>query len=428
MTYEEALYFIHSRNRFGSVLGLQRIETLLTHLGNPHHRLSFIHVAGTNGKGSITAFCSGLLRAAGKKTGMYISPFVVDFRERIQINGTYIPKEDLCRWMETIQPVVEKLDTEGQSITEFELITALAFCYFEEEGCDVVCLETGLGGRFDATNIIPPPLCSVIASISLDHTDILGDTTEKIAFEKAGIIKRGSPVILYPLQDERAQGVIQAIAEERGCALLIPNLSTLSGVQVNTGATCFCYEGKDYILSLLGEHQVYNAITALTAVRAVCVLSAQQEQQGLQNTVFPARFEKLLSDPPVFLDGAHNPDGAKALAEVLTKCGLRPIAVVGMLKDKDYPAVLSTVLPLCRKAITVTPNNPRALPAEELKKTAAVYCPAQCADNITQALEMALHERKPDEAIMIFGSLYLAGEIRDQIKKDKRFDPKGKKE
>lgn len=416
MNYEETLNFIHSLDRFGSRPGLERIRELLECLGNPQNRCRCIHVAGTNGKGSVTMYCSHVLKTAGYHVGTYISPFVVDFRERIQYNGEYISKDDLCRIVGDLLPHYEAMKRDGKQITEFELITAAAFCFFAEKCCDVVCLEVGMGGRFDATNVIEKPLVSVICSISLDHTKILGDTVEKIAFEKCGILKKGCPAVSYPLQTDGVLAVIMEQCAQKNCKLHLPSAAAVRINDDRLFHLSFTYDGMNFTPRLLGTHQIYNAVTAVEALKCLrtqgFTLENEQIESGISETVFPARMEVLSSDPPVIVDGAHNPSGIASLCDSIRKLPQKPILVMGMLADKDYHEAVREIAPLAEKFFAVTPDNPRRLDCRTLAECAAAYTDAEAFDDPRAAIRKALNAAGHDRAVILCGSLYLASTLR----------------
>lgn len=406
MNYSEALEYIHSLGVFGSVLGLERIEELTKALGNPQDDLKFIHVAGTNGKGSTCTMIAEILTTLGFKTGLYTSPFVVDFRERIQINGEYIGKEDVAR-------LTEQVKNTKVHVTEFEFITALAFLYYKEQKCDFVVLETGLGGRFDATNVISSPLCSVITKIDYDHTAYLGDTLSQIASEKCGIIKQ-SLTVCYPLQENEALEVIKQKANR----LILPPTDEINIIKTKSIGNTFIYKGTEYETSLSGLHQVYNAITAIETVKLLGLEADEKAlQKGIKNASVPARMEIISETPLVILDGAHNPDGAKALATYMENLNGHIVAICGMMADKNCEGFLSKVLPFCRKVITVTvTENPRTESAENLAKFSQKYCgKVSAADSYSEAITEALSDINGNEALFVFGSLYLAGGIREKL-------------
>ncbi len=406
MNYNDALDYIHSLSVFGSVLGLERIEKLTKALGNPQNDLKFIHIAGTNGKGSTCTMIAKILSSAGYKTGLYTSPFVVDFRERIQVNGNYIEKEALAR-------LVEKVKNIGVQVTEFEFITAVAFLYFKEQKCDFVVLETGLGGRFDATNVISSPLVSVITKIDYDHTAYLGETLSEIAGEKCGIIKQ-STTVCYPLQEREAFDTIK----QKANALVLPDIEDLKILKTETFGNTFIYKGVEYETSLSGLHQVYNAVTAIDTVELINLnIKKDAFIKGIKEASIPARMEIISQNPLVILDGAHNPDGANALSGYMKQFKGRVVAISGMMADKNCEGFLKKVLPFCKKLITVTvTENPRTETAEKLAAISSKFCAdVETADSYTKAVKKAVLSLEENEALFVFGSLYLAGGIREEL-------------
>ena len=430
MTYEEAVKTIDSLLVFGSKPGLERVKELVERIGAPDQQLKFVHVAGTNGKGSVCAYVSSILKSAGYKTGLFISPYVLEFRERFQINGEMIPYDTLAALVEEIYPVVLAMKDEGKIITEFEMVLAVALQWYAREQCDIVVLETGLGGRFDATNIIDTPLASVIMSISLDHTAILGDTVEKIAFEKCGIIKEGGTTVLYGDQPEGVLPVVQQTAKERHNTLLIADTEPITLVSSGLEGSTFTIQSDivtngaemTYTTPLIGAHQINNAAAALYTVAALrqkgIMIPETAVQQGLAQTKFPARLELLQKEPVILLDGAHNPGGAAALSKAIREhlSGQRKVAVMGMLADKDVDTVLSQLAPLFDRVVTVAPPNPRAMTAADLAKRMAAYgIPAEAQEDYSAAFRKAkayAAAYDPPAAIVICGSLYMASEMR----------------
>lgn len=396
MNYNEALNYIHSLPRFCEA-GLHRIESLMTALGNPQDKLRFIHVAGTNGKGSVSAMTASVLQTAGYKTGLFVSPFIVCFRERIQVNGEYISETDLAR-------LATRVKNTGLETNEFEFITAVAFLYYIERGCDVVVLETGLGGRLDATNIIKNPLASVITGIGLDHTEILGETTALIAKEKCGIIKN-APVFTTYNQPSDAMAVIKSYNN-----VTVTEKESLTVIEASLNANRFVYRGEEYSLGLIGDYQIENAMLAIDTLLG-CGLEVEINdiKTGLQNTSFPARLERVRKNPPVLIDGAHNPHGAHSLLKTVKDIE-NLILVLGMMEDKDCDEFLSIIAPIAKKIITVTvKGNPRTMTAQKLKSKAAAYCSdVVAANDYLEALTLAGNENP----VLIAGSLYLASEIR----------------
>ncbi|MBR5496002.1 MAG: bifunctional folylpolyglutamate synthase/dihydrofolate synthase, partial [Oscillospiraceae bacterium] len=345
MTYTQALEYIHSFDKFGSKLGLERILKLLDLMGNPQKSLKFVHIAGTNGKGSTTMMCANVLKESGYKVGTYISPFVLEFRERIQICGQMIPQTDLAQLVEQIAPLVKKLNDDGDVLTEFEIVTCIALLYFCNQKCDVVCMEVGLGGRFDATNVIENPLVSVITSISLDHTQILGDTTDKIAFEKCGIIKQNCPCVTYPCQDIDALATIMEQCQAKNSTLVMPSKNAIEILQSDLSGNRFIYDETEFKTSLLGNHQIYNAVTAIETLKQLVYkgfnITKQSLLRGIENTTFPARCEILQKSPLVILDGAHNESGIKTLTALIDDMGTKVNVIMGILKDKEVDIAVS---------------------------------------------------------------------------------------
>lgn len=419
MNYVQAINYIHSLNRFGIHPGLERIEELCRAVGNPQDRLKFVHVAGTNGKGSTSTMIASALTACGKKTGLFTSPFVSEFLERIQIDGSPCDKELFAKCVTELEPIVAEMATRDMQPTEFEVITAAAFMIFERENCDICVLEVGLGGRLDSTNVIDTPLVSVIASISLDHTAILGETVEEIAKEKCGIIKENGKTVCYPWQEKEAFDVINDTCERMNNSLFIPNVRGIIAVENRIDGVQFTYNSTEYKLSMSGEYQVYNAVTAIEACR-VLGLDEASIKQGIEAAKVPARMEVISTSPLVLLDGGHNEDGGKAVAESLASMlnGKRIFAVIGMMADKNVESYLEKVATLCSfVAATTVADNPRAMTADELEQKAKIYC--KNTKHFSSAQEAIEYARKniPDyDCLLVCGSLYLAGEVRNQLK------------
>lgn len=407
MNVNDAINFIHSLERFGTKLGLETTAELLSRIGNPHKKLKFIHVAGTNGKGSTSSYIANILMAKGYKTGMYISPFVNKFNERIQINGQYISDEELSEYVEIIKNVID--DTCNP--TEFEVVTAIGMLHFVEHGCDYVVLEVGLGGRFDATNVIPVPEVAVITSISIDHTDLLGDTVSKIAFEKAGIIKKNGTVVTYADNPEDADLVFEQTAESKNCRLIKGDKSQINVTEKSIEQTVFDYKGERYAISMLGSHQVYNAVTAIETANALGI-EKKYIKEGLLNSSFGGRLEVISKEPLVLIDGAHNYSGVLALKDALTQyfSGKKITLVMGMLKDKEYEKCIKTLAPLANNFIATEPQNPRKLPAKELCEVAGKYTDnTEYYEDKNTAVRKALSYN--NDVTCICGSLYLIGNI-----------------
>jgi len=405
MSYNETLNYIHSLGNFGMPAGLDRIKAVLEKLGNPQDRLKAIHIAGTNGKGSVSAMLSNVFTSAGYKTGLFISPYIIDFRERIQINGEYISENDLCFYT---QKVIET----NIKLIEFEFITAVAFLYFADKNVDILICETGLGGRLDATNTLDNLICAVITKIGLDHTAILGDTIEKITAEKCGIL-RDCPVIISPNQKKAALKEIEKHANN----LTVLDFKCCEIIKSDITGNTFIYKGEKFETKLSGEYQVENALIVIEAVRQSGYnIPYNILYSGIKNTFFPARLEVVSENPLVVIDGAHNPDGAQVLSLELKKFGGRVTAVIGMMKDKNYKEVLAETLPYCKNAVAVEVENmPRSLKKEELKIAAEEFCPLYLSSSYADAINKA-KELAGDNPIFIFGSLYLAADLRKILK------------
>lgn len=418
MTYEEALQKINDRLLFGIKPGLERIRALCDALGNPEKRTRFVHVAGTNGKGTTCTLVANVLRAAGYRTGLYTSPYVLDFRERFRINGEMISKDDVIDEVARVASVAEQLEAAGETVTEFEFITAMALDWFARQSCDFAVLEVGLGGRMDATNVIGVPEAAAIASISLDHTAVLGDTLEQIAFEKAGIIKPGGAVALYADNPECVVREISTICAERGAKLHVADESRMQVRGTSLDGTAFTWDGLALTTPFTGAHQMHNAATALTVVDILrergVQISDDALQKGFSTAYIAARMERLSEKPLVILDGGHNPGCAAALHEVLAThlSGRKITAVMGIMSDKDSMRYLARVAPQFSKIVTLAPHNPRALEAEALAEEARAFCAdVTAASTIEEAL--ALSRVEGDEVLVICGSFFLASEIRD---------------
>lgn len=431
MTYQQAMNYIHTANQLGTKLGLDTIGTLCRYLDDPQNQLKFIHIAGTNGKGSTAAFLASMLHCAGYRTGLYTSPYLYQFNERICIDGQAITNQALTDCITRVKAAADAMVTDGHPHpTEFELVTAVGFLAFLQAGCDIVVLEVGLGGRFDATNIIPPPVLAVITAIGLDHTEYLGDTLAQIAFEKCGILKPGCAAVCYPALEPEAQTVIRDICRERGCPLTAPELSTLHVRSLGLEGAQFDWNGREGLqIALAGRHQVYNAITAIAAADALAErgFSIPEDclREGLSRTRWPGRLELLSREPLILADGAHNLDGIQCLTNAIRAflSERRRILVFGMLRDKAYTNALRLLLPLTDRIFFVTVGSPRAVPAEELKQTAqdicaqeGTSCNMQVCGHPHDALRLALSEAKQDGgAVIAAGSLYLLGDIKSGL-------------
>lgn len=429
MTTQQAIEALHALPRMGQgAPGLARMQNLCDHLGNPEKELQCIHIAGTNGKGSLAAMTSSILTAAGYKTGLTISPYVVDFRERFQINGEMIPPRTLANLTEKVLDAIDAIEAEGgEKPVEFEAVTALAFLWFAREKCDLVVLETGLGGRCDATNVVPHKLVAAITKIGYDHMEVLGDTLDKIAAEKAGIIKEGTVVVNYPDQPAEAMGPILTAAAEAHTSIITPDKDDLTLLRGKRLENRIDYGGYRAALGLPGTHQANHAAMAVEIALALWRefgydISDDAILQGLADARMPARIEVLRRHPLLLLDGCHNPDGAKMLAETLTRADFEEnlVGVLGVLADKDYKDMLSDLAPCFAKVYTVTPNCPRALSAEELQKEARFHTDAEAADSVADAIRKAVDYADENNlaGVVVCGSLYLAAEARPLLLKE----------
>ena len=416
MTYQQALDYISAIGSHGNRPGLERIRTLMEGLDNVQNDLRFVHLAGTNGKGSTSCMLASILQRAGYKTGLFVSPFIIRFNERMQVNGRHIPDEKLAEIVERIKPLADAL--EG-GCTEFELITAAAFVWFAEEQCDIVVLETGLGGRLDATNIIPPPEAAVIMNIGLDHTGILGDTPGKIAAEKAGIVKEGCAVVTYPGEPE-VEAVYDRVCREKHALWRKTDLSRMTFVSEDLFGQTFLWDGEEYTVRLLGEHQRSNAAVALETLEVLREkgwnIPDEAIRVGLESARWPARLEVLGREPLFILDGAHNGQCAKALADSLNSLlpGKKLVFLTGVLADKDYHDIMALMLPMAKEFFCLTPFSERALPAAELTARITEWGgKATCCETVEEGIEKALASAGKDGAVVSFGSLYLAGAVRE---------------
>lgn len=420
----EAISFYHALQRFGIRPGLERIRALCALLGDPQNKLKFIHVAGTNGKGSTCTELACVLTAAGYKTGLFTSPYVLCFRERIQINGAMINAADLVRITETVRQAVEKLNRQGVYPTEFEAITAAAFLFFLEQSCDIVVLEVGLGGRFDATNLIASPLVSVITSISMDHMAVLGSTLGEIAAEKCGIIKSGCPVVTSALQKTDALVTIIRAAESNHSQLVLADPRTMLHVErASVFGTDVSYCDQRITIPFAGEHQLENTALVLDTCMLLrengYSLSDTAIKNGIEAAFIPARTEVLNKDPLVLLDGSHNEGSTNALSALLKSylSDENLICVMGFMADKDIDSALRHLLPYMKKVIAVTPSNPRAISAEELCDKIRSYGVAaeSCGDPIL-GIDKAWNDLYHNySALVVCGSLYLASDVRDYM-------------
>lgn len=421
MNYQNTIKFIEEQDWKGSVLGLDRMIELMDKLNNPQDKLKFIHVAGTNGKGSCCATLSSILMNAGYKVGTYTSPHLIKYEERFVINGKEISEDDLCRVAAKVKKAAEKMNDKP---TVFEVVTAIGFEYFYEQKCDVVVLEVGMGGRLDATNIIKNPLLCVIMNIGLEHTEILGKTLSKIAYEKAGIIKEKSDVVAYD-NEKAVLNTFKKVSKERNANLIISDFSKLRIKKEGLTSQIFSYKNyKDIEIALLGKHQFNNACVVLDCVDVLkskgYKISLKNIKDGFKKTNWDARLSLLCKKPLFILDGAHNPQCAEALKESLPKLLGKKKAVIlcGMLADKDYKKVMDMIIPFAKEFVCLTPFSSRALEAKDLAKVLQKKGQkATAVENVQEGIELALNKAHKNGVVLAFGSLYLAGFIAETFPK-----------
>ena len=415
MTKEEAIGYIESYGWSTTRLGLERTTELLHRVGDPQKKLKFIHVAGSNGKGSTCAMLDRIFRHAGYSVGMYISPYIQEFCERIQLNGEYIDGDSLARITEYVMGEAEKMEDHP---SQFELVTAIGMIYFCEKKADLVVLEVGMGGALDSTNVIDAPEVAVITNIGLEHTEYLGNTIEEIAATKAGIIKTGCTAVCYD-GDPSVTEVVKAVCKEKNVPLKCVDFSRLKLISSDLSGQRFIWDGTEYYLALLGNHQLHNAATVLNVVDAMrergWKVPGQAVIDGLKDVRWPARLEILGRDPLFILDGGHNPQCAQALADSLDSLlkGEKVVFLLGVLADKDYPTMMKMMFPYAKEFVCLTPVSNRALPAHKLAKFFkdhgfdAKYC-----RTYPNGIKKAIKDAGKDGIVVAFGSLYMAGTIR----------------
>lgn len=416
--FNEAMYFINGFTKRGKpVKDLNRIAALLEMLGNPQNSLKFIHIAGTNGKGSVAQMCCETLIKSGYKTGLFTSPFMVEYSDRIRINDIMIPGEKLAECTYKVHETVKGLEYKD-NFSQFEITTAIAFIYFESEKCDVVVLETGIGGKLDCTNIILPPLVSVVTSVSFDHVKMLGYTLEEIANHKAGIIKKGSPSVLSINNPDKVVKVVKKNAQLQGSVLTIPDVSSLKVLESDILDNRFVYKDVEYTTKMSGYHQIINALTAIEAMNIVKANLPQIKQSdivyGISKAMVIARTEVVSTKPVIMIDGCHNPDGMKALANVVEKVkSRRKIFIVGMIKDKNLKNSLSNITPLADEIICVDGFYPTCVYATELERIVkSLGIDNVSAMNIKDSVKNVREKLQDDDMLIVCGSLYLASKIR----------------
>ncbi len=419
MNINECIDYIHSLGRFGKKSGLDNIRMLMDFLDNPQDELKFIHVAGTNGKGSTSYLIANVLKYQGYKVGLFTSPFIEVFNERIRLNGENITDSDLIKYTSVVKKAVEYLEEKGFHPIEFEVITAIAFLYYKEQKCDYVVLETGIGGRLDSTNIIKSNVASVITTIGIDHTSILGETLSEIAYQKAGIIKENSDVILYPNIDDKAKKTIVDYALKLNSTIHISDLSALEIKSDTSNGSIFNYKKyKDIKLSLVGSHQILNAITVLETITAISdkiKINENSIRNAFINAKWPVRFEVFNKNIPIVVDGAHNFEGVSGFIDSLNKYfpDFKKILIIGMLNEKEYKKSLDYALNIADEVVITNVPSVRQTDVSEIynyakSKAQKVYF----VENNEEALVFA-HKLSDEKSVIgLFGSLYLAGNIR----------------
>lgn len=420
MNAEQAIAYIHSVCWKGSIPGLGRTQELLEKMGNPEKKLKFVHIAGTNGKGSTAAMTASILSKAGYRTGLYTSPYIYRFHERIQVDGVEISDEDLTEITEYVKPLADSM---AQSPTEFELVCCIAFEYFYRKKCDIVVLEVGMGGAWDATNVIEVPEVAVITNIGLDHTEYLGDTVEKIAETKSGIFKPHGHAVVYR-STPSVEAVYERVCAERDVSLrkadfdgLVLKAHTLEGQAFDCGSR------KNLVLPLLGDHQLHNASVVLsiadTLIGEGWKISEQNIYDGIREVRWPGRFDIVCRKPLFIIDGGHNPQCIEALVKNIRDylAGKKVIALTGVLADKDYADMYKPVMPLVDRFVCITPPNPRKLEAQQLARyLRQAGAQAQAGESILDGVKKAMELAGEDGVVLCFGSLYSIGGIRDALK------------
>lgn len=418
MTCDEMIERIHARGRFSGKAGLHRMCALMKALGDPQDQLKYVHVAGTNGKGSTCTMIASILQESGYRVGLYTSPYLVKFHERIVVNGEMISDDDLIRLAQHTENTVNTLTMpEGEHIGEFEFVTAIAFQYFLEQKCDIVVLEVGLGGSFDATNVIQSPEVAVLTSISYDHMAVLGDSLEEIARTKAGIMKPGSPVVCYREQNANVKVVLREMCPD----IIFPEEARL--INYDGKLQTFTYKNSVYATTLRGKYQIQNAATALETVKVLnsrgFKCSENAIENGILNAKISARMEVVSDAPLIIIDGGHNEDGVRATVETLYEDNCKDYTlVVGMVADKAVESCIKLFASVANRMIITQPANERALPAKELAVIARKYCSNICVfDSLSESLDNVLKAASSDDKIVICGSLYLAGEAKEYFAK-----------
>lgn len=421
LTYEEVIFDINSHLKFGIKPGLERIQKLLTLIENPQDTLNVIHVAGTNGKGSTCEMLASIFKSSGYKVGLYTSPSIIDFRDRIKINNKLISKIQVLKIYDEIKNHIEKVNSIDSPLTEFEIIAAMAFKYFKNENCDIVILETGLGGRLDATNVIKKPIASILTSVSLDHTNILGDNIQKITYEKCGIIKENTPVVTSINQKKCVLEIIKNICTQKNAPLTISNPLTLSNIKFDIiKGMEFSYNNKKIHTPIIGHHQIENISNILSCIDIIknkFPVTFDAIKNGLENLNINSRIQIISKEPLIFLDGSHNLGSIKALKNVIIELftDKKIIGIVGMFKDKDVENSLAQIIPIFSQVITIPLVNSRSMDIKDITRISKKYNKNTIPkSNVKEAIYFAssISKKNIDEYVtIIFGSLSIAREI-----------------
>ena len=434
MKYEQALEFIYSRQKFQKSSGHERIERLLELVDNPHKKLRFIHVVGTNGKGSVCTAVASVLQTAGYTTGLFTSPFVTEFGERIRVNGEYIPKSAVASITSLLKEKILLMEKEELYPTVFEVTTALAMCYFSDMNCDAVVLEAGIGGGKDSTSVIPSPVVSVITSVSLDHTEVLGETVEEITREKCGIIKGCGSVVSYPFesgdfsftpQNEEAARVIEEICRERGNRIFVPDMKKARLIKSDLSGNELYYDGLHLVTGQCGCFQAANMLTAAEVCRVLSreayMITDENIEQGIKSFFIPGRLECISQKPYILLDAGHNEGAMKELSKTLEASlqERKVIALCAFMKDKDYEKAIGLLAPHCKKMVFTNVDALRGEEPSVLCEAAEKYC-KDCFDEIdvNRAFDLALSMTEENDILLVCGSFYLVSEIRDRLCSD----------
>ncbi|MEE1320682.1 MAG: folylpolyglutamate synthase/dihydrofolate synthase family protein [Acutalibacteraceae bacterium] len=430
MTYDEALEFIYSRRKFQKSSGHERIERLLELLGCPHKKLRFVHIVGTNGKGSVSTALSEVLKEGGYKTGLFTSPFIFEFGERIKVNGEFIPKSKIAELASLIKEKTLLMEKEDLYPTVFEVTTALGMLYFASCDCDIVVLEAGIGGRNDSTNVIDAPELAVITSVSLDHTEMLGNSVEQIAKEKCGILKDGCPMVSYPIdgaefgyipQPESVAEVIRQECKKGGNTLYVPDTQKLTIENCSLSGTVLSYDGLTVNINLCGKHQIANMLTVITAAKVLREkgynISDESIRKGIEGFKMAGRTEIIEGEPTIILDGGHNVGCMKALKETAESfLKERKITLLmSFMKDKAYEEAISLIAPLCENIIFTQTDSIRGEIPETLSEIAKKYCGSVYAVRDPEEAFKLAKEKAQGDVLIVAGSFYLVSEVRNKF-------------